>query len=211
LREITLLSVISKIFSRIIRERIKNGIETKQRREQAGFRSNRSFVDQINRVRILIEQSNEFLSALYLLLIDSEAFNSTDRDQIWIKLKNYGTPPKIIKLIQESYKNYIWQVIHNGKLSSPIETGTSVKQGCTLSPTIFLVTMYSVMRRTTEHKQRGIQWNLTRKLEDLDFADDTCLLAQHFKDMTGKLVDLNREVRKVGKKINQTKIKILLL
>jgi hypothetical protein len=32
--------------------------------------------------------------------------------------------------------------------------------------------MESVMRRTTEHKQRGIQWDLTRKLEDLDFADD---------------------------------------
>jgi hypothetical protein len=53
---ITLLSVISKIFSRIIHERITNGIETKLRREQADFKSNRSCIDQINTVRILIEQ-----------------------------------------------------------------------------------------------------------------------------------------------------------
>jgi hypothetical protein len=37
---------------------------------------------------------------LYLLFRDFEkAFDSTDRDQIWIELKNYGIPPKIIKLI----------------------------------------------------------------------------------------------------------------
>jgi hypothetical protein len=58
--------------------------------------------------------------------------------------------------------------------------------------------MDSVISRTTQHKERGIQWDLTRKLEDLDFADDICLLAQNFKDMTEKLVDLNIEARKVG-------------
>jgi hypothetical protein len=36
------------------------------------------------------------------------------------------------------------------------------------------------------------------KLENLDFADDICLLAQTFEDMTEKLAGLNREARKVG-------------
>jgi hypothetical protein len=50
----------------------------------------------------LIEQSNKFLSALHLLFIDFEkAFDSIDRDQIWIELKNYRIPPKIINFIQE--------------------------------------------------------------------------------------------------------------
>jgi hypothetical protein len=71
-RGITLLCVSSKIFSRLIHARIKIGIETKLRREQAGFRSNRSRVDQINTVRISTKQSNEFLSALYLLFISFE-------------------------------------------------------------------------------------------------------------------------------------------
>jgi hypothetical protein len=102
-RGITLLSVIRNIISGIRCEKIKIGIETKLRREQAGFRSNRSCVDQINRVRILIKQSNEFLSALYLLFIDFEkAFDSIDRDQIWIELKIYGIPPKI----KNSCKNH---------------------------------------------------------------------------------------------------------
>jgi hypothetical protein len=102
-RGITLPSVISKIFPRIIHERTKSGMETKLRKEQASFRSNRSCVDEINTFRILTEQSNTFHNALYLLVIDFEkAFDSIYRDEIWIELKNYGIPPKIIKLIQES-------------------------------------------------------------------------------------------------------------
>jgi hypothetical protein len=41
----------------------------------------------------------------------------------------------------------------------------------------------------------------------LDFADDTCLLTQNFKDTTEKSVDLNRETKKVGININQAKTK----
>jgi hypothetical protein len=111
--------------------------------------------------------------------------------------------------MQESYKEYTCQVIHNGKLSSPIETATGVKQGCILSPTSFLIMMDSGMRRTTCHNERGIQWDLASKLEVLGFADDIYLLAQNFKDMTEKLVDLNREARKVRMKINQAKTKAM--
>jgi hypothetical protein len=93
-----------------------------------------------------------------------------------------------MQLIQESYKDYTLPVIHNGKISSPIERGTGVKQGCIPSPTIFLVMMDLVMRRTTEHKARGMQWDPGCKLEDSDFADDICLLAQIIKDMIEKLV-----------------------
>jgi hypothetical protein len=44
-----------------------------------------------------------------------------------------------------------------------------------------------------KHKtQRAVQWDLTCKMEDLDFTDNMCLLTQNFKDMTEKLVDSNK-------------------
>jgi hypothetical protein len=65
---------ISRSFRRFL-------LDVRTKREQAGFRSSRPCVDQISTVRMLIEQSNAFLSALYLLFIDSEkAFDSIDRD-----------------------------------------------------------------------------------------------------------------------------------
>jgi hypothetical protein len=56
----TLLSIPSKLHSRILLNRIKNVVEPRLRKEQAGFRHQRSCVDLINTLRIILEQSNEF-------------------------------------------------------------------------------------------------------------------------------------------------------
>jgi hypothetical protein len=40
------------------------------------------------------------------------------------------------------------------------------------------------------NRKKYIQWGLYDRLEDLDFADDICLLAHSFKDMEAKLNDL---------------------
>jgi hypothetical protein len=55
--------------------------------------------------------------------------------------------------------------------------------------------------------QRGIRWNLTSRLEDLDYADDICLLAHTFNDIRTKLELLQNETAKVGLKINISKTK----
>ena len=48
------------------------------------------------------------------------------------------------------------------------------------------------MRKTTVDKRRGIRWNFTTLLEDLDFADDIVLLSSKFNDSherTGRLAE----------------------
>ena len=48
------------------------------------------------------------------------------------------------------------------------------------------------MRKATAEKRRGIRWNLTTELEDLDFADDIALLSSKFNDLhekTGRLAE----------------------
>jgi hypothetical protein len=44
-------------------------------------------------------------------------------------------------------------------------------------------------------------------MEDLDYTDDICLSTQNFTDFTAKLIDSDKEAKKVGMKINQAKIK----
>jgi hypothetical protein len=103
-RGITLLAVISKIFNKIILERIKNSLEMSLRKEQAGFHHNRSCIDQINTLRVIIEQSVEFQSPLYMLFVDHEtAFNSLNRAWIWNELKARGLPSKFINIIKLRY------------------------------------------------------------------------------------------------------------
>ena len=83
-RGIMLLSVPGKILSRIILSRIKSKVDEKLRPNQAGFRSNRSTTDQITTLRIILEQSKEWNSQLFVNFIDyKKAFDSLDRTSLW--------------------------------------------------------------------------------------------------------------------------------
>jgi hypothetical protein len=119
---ITLLAVISKIFNKIILERIKNSLEMDLRKEQAGFRHNRSCIDQINTLRVIIEQSIGFQSPLYLVFVDYQrAFDSLSRAWIWDDLKFRGLPGKFINIIKEGYEDFSCRVLHEGQLSDSIK------------------------------------------------------------------------------------------
>ena len=79
-RGITLLSVPGKVLNRVILDRMKDAVDQQLRDEQAGFRKNRSCVDQIATLRIIIEQSLEWNSPLYVNFVDYEkAFDSVHR------------------------------------------------------------------------------------------------------------------------------------
>jgi hypothetical protein len=117
-------------------------------------------------------------------------------------LLKFGIPQKIVNLVQETYRDYSCQVVHNGQKSNPIKIYTGVRQGCTLSPTIFIIVMNIIMRNTVGKAKRGLQWNMYDRLEDLEFADDIRLLAHKYKDIQAKLTQLHEELQKVGLSIS---------
>ena len=90
-RGITLLSVPSKVFTRILLDRMKGALDEKLREEQASFRKNKSCTDHIATLRIIIEQSIEWQSPLYINFTDFEkAFDSVDTDVIWMLMHHHG-------------------------------------------------------------------------------------------------------------------------
>jgi len=189
-RGVTLLAVISKIINKVILEQIKNSLEMGLQKEQAGFRKNRSCIDQINTLRVIIEQSVEFQSPLYMLLVDYQrAFDSLNRAWIWDELKVRGLPSIFINTIKEGYENQV---------SDSIKTSSGVRQGCLLSPLLFLLAMDGVLRRALDGKKRGLTWRLRESLEYLEYADDVCLVSHKYEHMHGKLDDLWKESKKAA-------------
>ena len=63
------------------------------------------------------------------------------------------------------------------------------------------------MKRVNGLRKRGMQWSMKERLEDLDHADDICLLAQRFSDMEEKLKRLKEEAELPGLHININKTK----
>ena len=62
--------------------------------------------------------------------------------------------------------------------------------------------MDSVLRRALDGKKWGLTWRLQESLEDMEYADDVCLVSHKYEHMYRKLDDLWKESKKVGLEIN---------
>nr|KAG5702955.1 hypothetical protein BaRGS_034728 [Batillaria attramentaria] len=189
---------------------MKGAVDPLLRDQQAGFRQNRSCVDQIATLRIIVEQSLEWNSPLYINFVDYEkAFDSVDRETLWKLLRHYGVPIKLVNLIKNSYDGMTCRIIHGGQLTDSFHVKTGVRQGCLLSPFLFLLAIDWIMKTSTAQRRTGIQWTLWTQLEDLDFADDLALLSHSQQQMQDKTTELATTTSQVGLKIHGGKTKIL--
>ena len=129
----------------------------------------------------------EWASSLYINFVYyDKAFDRLDRDTLWKLLQHYGIPDTFISLIRNSYEDMACRVVHAGQLTDSFMVKTGVKQGCLLSPFLFLLAIYWIMKKTKTNRRNGIQWTPWSQLEDLDLADDLALLSQIHQQMQEK-------------------------
>ena len=105
---------------------------------------------------------------------------------MWKILKYYGTPDRFINIFKALYIN--------SSLSCRVKTATGytefleivsgVRQGCILSPFLFIIVIDFVMCRTMDKPEYGIVWQKQNRLTDLDFADDLAILAEELRKRT---------------------------
>jgi len=157
--------------------------------------------------RIIIEQTIEWQSSLYLNFIDfQKAFDSIDHQVLWNILGHYGIPPKIISVIKLLYEGFSCQVIHSGTMTAPFPVTTGVRQGCLLSPLLFLIVI-DWIGKTAYNEPHGIRWLFISRLEDLEFADDICTLSHRFQDSQHQATRLEETAKRTGLYINSNKTK----
>ena len=90
-------------------------------------------------------------------------------------------------------------------LTNQFAIKTGVRQGCPLSPFLFLLVIDWVMKTTTEGRKNRIQWTLWTQLEDLDFADDLALLSHNRHQLQEKMTLLVETSAQVGLNIHTGK------
>lgn len=168
-------------------------IDRKLRKQQAGFRPGVGCIYHIFTLRNIMEQCIEWNNKLHLNFIDFEkAFDSVHRESLWKILSAYGCPDKLIRIFKSFYNNFTCSVIDDNKLSNWFTITSGVRQGCIMSPLLFLVAIDWVMRRTVDNKRRGIRWTITSMLKYLEFADDIALISSNSEHLQRKTEDLSK-------------------
>ena len=125
---------------------MKAAVDEKLREEQSwGFGKDRSTIDQIVTLRVIVGQSIEWNSSLLDNFIDyQKAFDSMDRAILWKIMRHHGTPGKLVILVRELYEGsscrvgaYYMNVSHECQLIESFDIITGVKQGYIPSAFIF--------------------------------------------------------------------------
>eukprot|EP00969_Alexandrium_andersonii_P202831 8962410-Alexandrium_andersonii.AAC.1 len=146
-RPISLLNVTYKIYAAILARRLHECIGHKLRATQFGFRHSRSTGDPIHLVRRLQDLTEpKQHSTLHLLFLDwSKAFDRLSPEAMLKDLSTLGVPPKSLGLLESLLKDPMFRTVMNDQKSDWFPQATGVRQGCTLSPLLFIASLTVVM------------------------------------------------------------------
>jgi hypothetical protein len=104
-RGISLLNVPSKIYTRILDNRLREQVEDTLEDSQYGFRKNRSMQDAIFVIRQLTDKTINFDKEMHLRFIDLEkAFDRINRSEVFGLLRKRKINKELIQAIESYYK-----------------------------------------------------------------------------------------------------------
>ena len=141
-RPVSLLSVISKVFEKLVNNRIVDQLQKYGlfSNFQYGFRSSRSTADLLTGVSHRIARAFNRSGATRPVALDiSKAFDRIWHAGLLHKLKFYGISGQIFGLISSFLSNSRLKVVLDGKSSKECPVNAGVPQGSILGPTLFLL------------------------------------------------------------------------
>src|SRR6218665_2077256 len=111
-----------------------------------------------------------------------KVLDSVWRKGLWRVMRHYGYPEKIIRLLENAFKDTFSAVRVNGELSEWFETVMGVLQGCVLSPLLFNIFLEMSMAMALDGSNEGADI-AGERIGDLRFADDIALLTEQEKGL----------------------------
>ena len=139
-RPISVLSVLSKIFERVVHERLYNFMDKNKLLypRQFGFRSKLSPIHALSDITEMI-RDNSNLDIFCILLDLQKAFDTINHEFLLYKLEAYG----VRRVCLDWFTSYLSKrsqcVSINGKVSKPLLIDCGVPQGSILGPLLFII------------------------------------------------------------------------
>ena len=141
-RPVSLLSVVSKVFERLINNTLMKHLEDTGLFSdfQYGFRSSRSTGDLLTVVTDRVARALNKTGATRAVALDiSKAFDRVWHAGLLQKIKAYGVSGEVFEIIASFLGDRKLRVAVDGKLSQEFAVNAGVPQGSILGPTLFLL------------------------------------------------------------------------
>uniref|UniRef100_A0A670JU36 Reverse transcriptase domain-containing protein n=1 Tax=Podarcis muralis TaxID=64176 RepID=A0A670JU36_PODMU len=211
-RPISLLNNDYKIFADIMASRLKRLLMKHIHKDQAGFLPNRYQKDNVRHILNIIEYLDTRIDVpAALIFIDAEkAFDNVSWEFLLVCLEKAGIEGPYLKGIRAIYSEQQAMLIINNNLTKPFKIEKGTRQGCPLSPLLFIMVLEVIANRIRDAGNvKGIR--IGRKEFKLKaYADDLVLSLEEPVDSVCKLIELLEEFGRLsGFRLNRKKTKIL--
>jgi hypothetical protein len=156
----------------------------------------------------MIEKKKATNRELHLLFIDlTKAYDSVPLNKLWETLDRPTINTRVIETIKSLYEGSNSKIKVGNQITKGFKVTKGLRQGCSLSPTLFKIYLEQVLRNWKKKCQpMGTPIQNTYGYS-LNFADDQVLLAQDYVDMEYMGRKLKEEYEKWGLAINLEKTK----
>ena len=158
-------------------------------------------------------QSNIRNQVLYLMFLDwSKAFDHIRPSALHGALARMGVPSHTCGVIRELVSNPMFEVIMGEHTSQRKQQQSGTRQGCTLSPLLFILLQTVLFHDVQSQHKSKHPLAATPQLPffDIEFADDTVLVARTQEQMQDLLLLVQQEAEKYNLHLNLDNTKLVL-
>jgi hypothetical protein len=207
-RTISLMSHVTKIFTRIILKRMRNKINPEIADEQCGFVADKSTSNAIFILRTLVERSIEVQVDLYLCFIDyTKAFDKVKHNKMLEIMNRINIDGKDLRIIKNLYWEQTAAVRIDNEIGPFQQIKRGVRQGCIISPDLFSLYSEIIMRHITDMPGISVGGH---NINNLRYADDTILIATNERDLQALIDRIVDKSEIMGLSLNKKKTEVMI-
>lgn len=166
-RPISLLPILSKLFEKLLLEKIQPHLNQNNTipQHQFGFRHKHSTIEQVHRITNCIKKAldeRKYCTGVFLDI--AQAFDKVWHDGLISKIKQL-LPHNFHKILESYLKNRKFKVAYKSYTTGEFPIAAGVPQGSVLGPVLYI--LFTADLPTNEH------------ITTTTFADDTAILFSH--------------------------------
>ena len=141
----------------------------------------------------------------------SKAFDSVPHCHLFYSLLNEDLHGRVVNLLRDMYSKLRSCVEIDGYLSEEFNCSIGTRQGCMLSPFLFIFYLNELIHLTEENNCQGVYVNeFHPNVTMLMYADDLVIVGDHIGRVQKLLNTLSEFCNKWGLKVNMSKTKSMI-